>query len=198
MNLNQNFVNGAKLTLLWGVASPVSRTANNNMIKESQETYLSTLPDGKMIEVKPFDPRAREVADEILAQLREALPDAELHFLGAVALGISGQNDIDITILSAPTEFDEYRSTIEKLYGAPVRVTKSVKWQFQKEGFNVELYMTDKDAESAKDQRRVFEILSENKELRDAYEQVKLPYGPIDFKEYMRKKYAFFNEILGD
>lgn len=168
------------------------------MVKESQETYLSTLPDGKIIEVKPFDPRAQEVGNEILSQLREALPEATLHFGGAVALGILGQNDIDITILSTPPEFDSYRSTIEKLYGAPSHVTKSVKWQFQKEGFDVELYMTDKDAESAKDQRRVFEVLSKSKELRDAYERVKLPYGPIDFKEYMRKKYAFFNEILGD
>jgi GrpB-like predicted nucleotidyltransferase (UPF0157 family) len=166
------------------------------MIKESQEYYLSTLPDGKNIEVKPFDPRVQEVAKKILSELHVALPDLALHFGGAAALGISGQNDIDIMILCVPAEIDRRRITLEKLFGAPSRITKSVKWQFQRGGFDVELYMTDKDSDSTKDQIRIFELLSKNKNLRDAYEQTKLPYGMIDFKEYMRKKYTFFNKVL--
>lgn len=173
------------------------------MIKESQEKYLASLPDGKVIEVKPFDPRVQEVARSIMTQIKEALPDAVFHFGGAAALGIAGQNDIDISIPYALPDFERYLSVIEKLFGSPSRIgtspqNKSVKWEFKKDDFDVELYMSLKDSPASQEQIKTFELLSQSKELRDAYERTKLPYGPIDFKEYMRKKYEFFNKMLED
>lgn len=173
------------------------------MITEAQEKYLASLPDGKVIEVKPFDPRVQEVAKGIIVEIKEALPDAVFHFGGAAALGIAGQNDIDISIPYALPDFDLYLSAIEKLFGPPSRIgtspkNKSVKWEFKRDGFDVELYMALKDSPGSQEQIKTFELLSQSKELRDAYEQTKLPYGPIDFKEYMRKKYEFFNKILED
>ncbi|MEI6843001.1 MAG: GrpB family protein [bacterium] len=167
------------------------------MIKESQEKYLSTLPDGKVIVVKPFDPKVQEVARKIVGNLQKVLPDLQIHFGGAAALGIAGQNDIDINILTVPKKYDEYFPIVEKLFGKPKRKGTSIKWEFVEEGFDVELYLTDKNSPNLQDQIRVFEMLSQNKGLRGEYEQTKMPYGPIDFKEYMRKKYAFFNKILG-
>ncbi len=171
------------------------------MITESQEKYLASLPDGKVIQVKPFNPHIREVADGIIAQIKKALPDSDLHFGGAAALGIAGQNDIDISILYDPAEFDLYFSTLEKIFGTPSRIgtspkNKSVKWKFNRDGFDVELYISLKGSPASQEQIKVFELLSKSKEFRDAYERTKLPYGPIDFKEYMRKKYEFFNKIL--
>lgn len=171
------------------------------MIKESQEKYLSSLPDGKIIVVKPFDPRVQEVANEIINQIKGVLPDSDIHFGGAAALGIAGQNDIDISVLYDLAEFDHYFSTLEKLFGAPFRIgtspkNKSVKWEFQQGGFEVELYISLKGSPASQEQIKVFELLSQDKALRDEYEQTKLPYGPIDFKQYMRKKYEFFNKIL--
>ena len=166
------------------------------MIKESQEKYLSTLPDGKIVIVKPFDPRAQSVAKEIVDQLKAVLPELQIHFGGAAALGVAGQNDIDINILTTPGEYDKYSPIVEKLFGEPIRRGASVKWVFVKDGFDIELYLSDKNSVNLQDQIRVFEILSQNKALRDKYEQIKMPYGPIDFKDYMRKKYEFFNKIL--
>jgi GrpB-like predicted nucleotidyltransferase (UPF0157 family) len=166
------------------------------MLKESQEKYLSTLPDGKIIVVKPFDPKVLQAAKEILDQLHQALPDLIIHFGGASALGIAGQNDIDINILATPEEYEKYSPIIEQIFGEPKRHGTSIKWEFIKNGFDVELYLTNKNSPNLQDQIRVFEILSHNKELRDEYEHIKLPYGAIDFKEYMRKKYEFFNKIL--
>ena len=171
------------------------------MITEAQEKYLASLPDGKVIEVKPFDPQVREVADKLIGNIKEALPGVDLHFGGAAALGIAGQNDIDISILYNLPEFDHYFPTLEKLFDTPSRIgtspkNKSVKWEFKKDGFEVELYMTLNGSPAFEEQRKVFELLSESKALREEYEQTKLPYGPIDFKVYMRKKYEFFNRIL--
>jgi GrpB-like predicted nucleotidyltransferase (UPF0157 family) len=166
------------------------------MIKESQEKYLSTLPDGKMIEVKPFDPKVQEVAKEIIDILKAKLPELNVHWGGASALGIAGQNDIDINILSIPEEYEKYLPLIEQIFGKPVRKGSSIKWEFIQDGFDVELYLTDKNSPSLQDQLKVFEILSENNDLKKEYEQIKLPYGRIDLKEYMRKKYEFFNKLL--
>ena len=166
------------------------------MIKESQEKYLSTLPDGKTITVKPFDPKVREVANHIIAQLKAALPALPIHFGGASALGLVGQNDIDITILVTPEEYETYIPIIVELYGEPKRKGSSIKWEFVKDGFDVELYLNDKNSRNVQDQIRVFELLSQSRELRDQYEHTKLPYGEIDFKQYMRKKYEFFNKVL--
>ncbi len=166
------------------------------MITERQEKLLTEHPDGKTIEVKPFDPRVTPIARKILTELREALPDLRALFVGASALGIAGQNDIDFLLLSTPQKFAHYRETLEKLYGSPARVTRSAKWQFVREGFNVELYLTNDDTYGAREQVAIYELLSKNKALRDEYEQTKLPYGKIDFKEYMRKKYTFLNKIL--
>ena len=166
------------------------------MIKESQEKYLSTLPDGKVIVIKPFDPKAKETAKQLIDQLKKTLPELEIHFGGAVALEIAGQNDIDINILSTPEDYDKYSPIIEKLFGKPLRRGTSVKWSFKKNGFDIELYLNNKNSLDFQDQMKVFEILSRDKELRDQYERVKMPFGLIDFKDYMRKKYEFFNKIL--
>ncbi len=165
------------------------------MIQESEEKYLATLSD-KTIIVVSFDPRVQEVAKEIIDELKLVLPDLTIHFGGAAALGIAGQNDIDINILSTPEEYGKYSPIIEKIFGEPKRRGTSIKWEFIKDGFEVELYLTDKNSPNLQRQIKVFNILLENKELRDQYEQTKLPYGPIDFKEYMRKKFEFFNKIL--
>lgn len=167
------------------------------MILEEQEKYLSTLPDERMTIVSPFDPKARETGLEIVEELRRVLPDLRIVFGGAAALGIAGQNDIDINILSTPIEYDRYAPIIEQLYGTPAKRGTSIKWAFPRNGFDVELYLTDKDSPMLQEQLRVFELLSNSPQLRAEYEQVKMPLGPIDFKEYMRKKYAFYNRILG-
>ena len=166
------------------------------MLNESQEKYLASLPDGKMIDIKPFDAHAREIGNAIVDELQKALPYAFIQLSGSLAFGIGGQNDIDVLIFPTPEEFDSTRIVIEKMFGTPSRVTKSVKWEFKREGFDVEIFMTDKDSYAGKEQAKIFEIVSQIKELRDEYEQTKLPYGPIDSKEYLRKMFEFFNKIL--
>ncbi len=167
------------------------------MIKESQEKYLASRPDGKVVIIKPFDPKVQEVAQNILKTLREDLPDLQIHFGGASALGIAGQNDIDINILSTPEEYDKYFPIIQALFGEPSKKGSSIKWEFIQDGFDVDMYLTDKNSPNLQEQLKVFEILSQNEDLKKEYEQIKLPYGEIDYKNYMRKKYEFFNKILG-
>lgn len=166
------------------------------MITEGQKYYLDSRPD-KIVIIKPFDPRVKLTGDELVKELKSMLRNVRVHFGGAAALGLSGQNDIDISILTIPKEYDKHRTIIEKRFGKPSRITKSIRWELQREGFDVELYLTDKNSITIHDQIKVFEILSVNKELRDEYEKIKMPLGEQDYKTYMRKKYEFYNRILG-
>ncbi|MHB1316515.1 MAG: GrpB family protein [Minisyncoccota bacterium] len=168
------------------------------MIKESQEKYLATHPDGEVVIIKPFDPQIRIIAENIIGTLRKNLPDLEIFFGGAAALEIAGQNDIDINILATVEEYDIYSPIINSIFGEPYRRgSSSITWKFVISDFDVDLHLANKNSPIIQEQIKVFSILSQNKKLKEEYERVKLPYGPIDYKEYMRKKYTFFNKVLG-
>ncbi len=166
------------------------------MISQSQEEFLAGHPD-KIISVQPFDPKAKEAGQALVRDLQSKLPNLEIIFGGSTPLGISGQNDLDINILSTPEEYSFYRPVLEEMFGPPTRVTKSIKWGFMKNGFLVDLYLTDKNSLKLQEQIKVFNLLSNSKQLREEYEKIKLPLGEQDYKTYMRKKYEFFNRILG-
>ena len=165
------------------------------MILESQEKYLASRPD-KSIITKPFDPKAQETGKEIVKKLEAVLPGLKIYFWGATAIGIAGQNDIDIDIFSTPKEYDLYRPVIEGIFGQPIKLGSSIRWEFKRNDFDVELFLTDKNSPFVLEQLKVFQLLSQSQELRDEYQKLKLPYGQHDFKSYMRKKYEFFNKIL--
>jgi GrpB-like predicted nucleotidyltransferase (UPF0157 family) len=168
------------------------------MILESQEKYLATLPEGKVVITKPFDPKVQEMANKLVKRLENLLPNVPIRFHGSAALGIAGQNDIDIIVLTMPEEYEKYEVVLAPEFGVPTKKkTISVKWEFVQDGFVVEISLVNRDAQSIQEQLRVFEILSHDEKLRKEYEQLKLPFGPIDFKEYMRMKYAFYNKTLG-
>jgi len=166
------------------------------MITELQEKYLASRPE-KRVFIKPFDIKAKETGLVLVKELQELFPDLIIHFGGAAAIGIAGQNDVDINILSLPEEYELYLPRLKEEFGEPARITKSIKWEFKRNGFDVEIYLTDKKSIQVQEQIKVFEILSRDEVLRAEYEKIKLPYGEQDYKQYMRKKYAFFNKILG-
>lgn len=121
-----------------------------------------------------------------------------VHFGGATMLEISGQNDIDIIILTDPREYDTYEPVISKVYGQPKkRSTSSITWNFYQESFEVDLHLSNVESVNVQEQIKVFTLMAQNEDFKNEYNRIKLPYGKIDYKEYMRKKYAFFNKILG-
>ena len=67
------------------------------MLTEGEAKYLETVPDDQMVEVKPFDPRGLEVAEKIIAEIKELEPDLDIKLIGSLPLRIAGQEDIDIS-----------------------------------------------------------------------------------------------------
>jgi len=167
------------------------------MLTLNQEKYLLTIPEDKVIEIKPFDPKVQDSAQSIIYKIKEALPEAEVLFMGASALGIAGQNDIDITVL-ANGKLGEYSKSLENIFGQPIKSNSALqKWEFEKGGFEVELYLNDTISPILQEHIDTFNLLQNNKNLLAEYEQIKLVSDGLPFREYMKRKYEFFNRILG-
>ncbi len=58
------------------------------------------------------------------------------------------------------------------------------------------MYLTDPTTPSMQEQIKTFEILKNDPKLLKEYEQIKLSADGQSFREYMRRKYEFFNKIL--
>jgi GrpB-like predicted nucleotidyltransferase (UPF0157 family) len=117
--------------------------------------------------------------------------------MGASVLKISGQNDIDIYMFSDPKDFDNYLPGIIEIFGEPIHKHDTFcEWKFQKEGLDIELYLTAKDTPTMQKQIKVFEILKNNSYLLKEYEQLKDSMNGKSFREYQEKKYHFYHRIL--
>ncbi len=113
--------------------------------------------------------------------------------MGATALGIAGQNDIDIYIVSKPSKFGEYLPALKRLFGKPKSTHKTfIEWSFTKEGFKVEVYLT----EPPKRHVKIYKILKSNKKLLKEYEKLKLSFDGKSYRDYQKAKYEFYNHIL--
>lgn len=167
------------------------------MLIQNQQKYLATIPEDKIVHIRPYDSKVKDVGNSIVLKIKEAIPGLDVLFMGASALGIGGQNDIDLNILSVPAEYSKYIPVLEKLFGKPAKTNPNlVKWEFVQDGFEVELYLTDKNSPALLEQIKTFEILRDNQNLAKEYENIKLECNGLSFREYMRRKYEFFNKIL--
>lgn len=165
-------------------------------LTEDQEKYLEKIPIDKKVKIVPFDPETPRIVDEIIGQVKNAVIDLEVKFMGASALGISGQGDIDLYILSPEKYFESYLPKLEEVFGPRVSGISIIKWELMRDGHEIEMYLTDPSTPSMQEQIKVFETLKNNPSLLKEYEEIKTSTNGQSFREYMRRKYEFFNKIL--
>lgn len=160
---------------------------------------MKKIPADKIVRIDPFNRKVTKTAEAVIRSIKEVYPDLEVKHMGASALGISGQNDLDIYAFSKPSDFGNYLLGLIKLFGEPLHKHETfIEWKFNKDGFDIELYLTALDSPTMKRQIAVFEILKSNKKLLKEYEKLKFSMDGKSFKEYQRKKYEFYNRILTD
>ncbi len=166
-------------------------------LSPDEENFLGKIPDDKMVVIKPFDPEIPEIAEEITEKVHSAVPELPVRHMGASALGISGQGDIDLYILCDKDDYGKYLLKLESVFGS--RDKKSIiEWSFHTRGHDVEMYLTDPISEAMLKQIKVFETLKNNLALLAEYEKLKEEMNGKSFREYQRKKYEFYHRILGN
>lgn len=169
------------------------------MLTWDEEDYLSKLPPDKVVVIKPFDPIISQVSGKLTRQIREIVPNLEVRLMGASALQISGQNDIDIYILCAPEQFKKYLPKLVKTFGK-VHGQKydSIAWKFLRDKFEVEMYLSDPTSAPMKRQIAVFEKLKNNPPLLEEYRKLKESLNGKSVADYQREKYKFYHRILDE
>lgn len=167
------------------------------MLNEAQEKYLVTIPEEKRVTIHPLNPKLENTANEIITQAQALVPSLKVLHMGASGLGISGQGDLDIYLLAPAADFARHLPQIVQAFGLPKSQGQtSVAWEFERNGFPVELYLTDPDSPAMRDQIRIYEILRDNDGLRKDYEALKQKFDGLPFRDYQRAKYEFYNRLL--
>jgi hypothetical protein len=167
------------------------------MLTKEEKDYLSKIDPDKKVSIYPFDPKGKALGETIVRKIKNHFPNLEVLFMGSVALGISGQRDLDIYALANPEEFDNYLPTFEKMFGKLDKQGNYVKrsfveWKLQEDGYEIEIYLTKPPDRHIK----VYEILKSDTKLLKEYEDLKLSFDGKSYKDYQKAKYVFYNRIL--
>ena len=171
--------------------------SNLNMLTKDELDFLNKIPANKKVSICPFDPKATRIAEDVIRSITNTFSDLEVKHMGASALEISGQNDIDIYAFSNPYDFGKYLPGLIRLFGKPLHKHETFnEWKFSKNGFDIEFYLTAPNSETMKKQIKVFEILKNDKDLLKEYEKLKESMNGRSFREYQEKKYQFYHKIL--
>lgn len=168
------------------------------MLTDVQRKYLETISDTKIIHIKPYNPKCNEVAHKLIEQIKSS-STLDVLYTGASALGISGVNDIDFTILCPRLDFQKYLPRIEKILGKPQKIgEQNIRWEgIEIGGVAVDVHMTDPNNPFLAEHIQLFELLKNNRRLLKEYEELKQKCDGFSYKEYQRAKYEFYNKVLG-
>lgn len=146
----------------------------------------------------PWDSRGLKVAESIIADIKSRIPNYEVMFIGSMALKISGQKDIDLSVLCPAPEFNEPHKALEKLFGPPDRIREThISWHFVKDDYEIGIYLTDPVESKVQEQMDIFNILKNDPKLLKEYESIKLAAKGLPYKDYQIAKYNFYNRVLG-
>ena len=147
------------------------------MLTENQQKYLQKIPADKTVKIVAYDPKIPGIVQTIKDKISNAGINLEVSFMGASALKISGQGDIDLYIFCPEKDFQIYLPKLEEIFGPKVQGISIIKWQLEKGGHEVEMYLTDPATSSMQEQMKVFEILKNNSQLLNVitnYHQLEL------------------------
>lgn len=169
------------------------------MLQPHQTEHIASVPKDKITRILPFDPATQAVARDIAERTKAAVPGGEVFHIGSSKFGIAGENDIDMTVV-AGDKFTEAYNFFEEWYGKPVKTAlhdNYAMWEWKENGFPVELHLIDVKKPYFEEQLKTQAILEGNEALRAEYEQMKLVCDGLPYTEYLKRKYEFWNKIVG-
>lgn len=148
--------------------------------------------DESIFHLQPWDSNAQEIAENLIDQIHDASPELEVLFMGAVALGLPGKNDIDLDILCDASEVRMYTEKLIPLLGQPKEAKSNLaSWESELDGFEVDCILSDPRISHVSLQQKRFEILKSDSNLRNEYRQLKEDCDGLPLIEYENRKKAF-------
>lgn len=167
------------------------------MITPAQQKWIDTLSDRK-VSIVPYDPKT----DELFAVVREKIfavlgPEALVDHGGASSLGISGQDEIDVSIVAEADKFDEYIPKLEKIFG-PVRsrYADRARFEVKEDGKKIDLKIVDASHVNYLEGKKFEAYLRNHSKDLGNYRILKETADGVTVKEYYSRKTEFINTTL--
>ncbi len=165
------------------------------MLTSDEQDYLNGLTEtqaNRIVHIQPYNRALADTAEAVIQRLQDQIPNTDIQFMGASALGISGQNDIDIYVLAPTPEHSKYFPVLDLLLGKQDKH----KWHWVENDYEVSVYLADPQTPTQKKQIDVFNTLKKTPGLLKEYEQLKSSMDGKTYKEYQTVKYEFYHKIL--
>ncbi|HSX30325.1 MAG TPA: hypothetical protein VLE99_00195 [Candidatus Saccharimonadales bacterium] len=148
--------------------------------------------------VQEWTPQLKATGDELVARIHEVVPELEVSFIGAAALGLPGKNDIDLDILCNQSDLKRYADILTPVLGVPQAFKDNmVVWSYMDDDIEIDCILSDPTLPGSHvpKQKRTFEILKSSPELQERYKQLKYDCDGLPYEQYEAKKNAFWKEI---
>lgn len=164
------------------------------MLTEAQENYLNKIPEGSVAEIKAWDPDASRFAKKLIKQINQD-SGLEIFWCGSLAMGILGQNDIDLYIFAEPKDFELHLPEIIKSLGKPTYILdEKILWRIVKNGYKIDASLLSKDSNEVKHDLFFTKSLKSDPALLQEYISLKNP--GLSAREYYKLKNEFYNRIV--
>jgi GrpB-like predicted nucleotidyltransferase (UPF0157 family) len=148
--------------------------------------------------VHEWTPALKQAGDELVAKIHDVAPGLEVLFMGAAALGLPGKNDLDLDILCEANNIKRYSDALKPVFGAPQKLNDEMAvWSYMQNGIEIDCILSDPKRPNSHvpKQKKVFEKLKANSDLRERYKKLKYECDGLPYEQYEAQKKAFFQEI---
>ena len=164
------------------------------MLTESQEKYLAGIPENANADIEPWDPSAAEFAKNLITELEQAT-GLETFWGGSLALGILGQNDVDLFLFSEPENFHTHLPEITSILGEPkYKLSDRILWRTTKDSYRIDACLGSKNAEGVQSDIFFSNSLKNDDALLQEY--IALKENGLSAREYYKRKNEFYNRIV--
>lgn len=150
--------------------------------------------------VQEYTPQLRQLADKLISEIHAAVPELEVLFMGAAALGLPGRNDLDLDILCSQSDLQKYVDRLAPVLGTPQKQKDTmIVWNYMRDGVEIDCILSDPTIPNSyvPKQKKVFEALKVNPELQERYRRLKIECDGLPYEQYEAKKKAFLEEVAG-
>lgn len=149
----------------------------------------------KIFHLQPWAPEAILVAQKLVSDIHTVAPELEVLFMGALALGLPGKNDIDLDILCDHKDIASYTEKLRTVLGEPKEAKETLAvWEYELGGYEIDCILSDPSTSHVPLQKKRFEILQSSPSLREEYKKLKEACDGLPYAEYEKRKISFLEE----
>jgi GrpB-like predicted nucleotidyltransferase (UPF0157 family) len=169
-------------------------------MNDAKEKWLNHLSNKHGdVKIVPYDITAPEKFEKVKNFIQSKLgKQVRVEHRGATALGISGQDEIDIYIPVPPNDFDKYVLLVTELFGEPRSLYPPQRARFKVEESRkkIDLFVVNEESEDWINGEKFASYLKQNADVLEEYRKLKESGMGLSTQEYYRRKDAFIEKIL--